>query len=290
MQGRYTSWSKSMLSFPFLFQWPYFPPSRVFNENTRYINPLSGKHLLGQGCRPQFHPLEDKGVAPPGLFPCSSGRTVPHAPDGILLFPKTGRESVQTSISQDQHYASRITRFIHLFGLSSRLVVPLYKQHQHSSLAQGRRSVSLGNRRLGKYRVNHTSKLPAKLQHVRHDLLTQLSHTKSQRMSRPTWQRFSLHLWLYELTLLPRGSCRFSSPFPARPLSPLQRRWPNTVVNFSLHPRTLNIHHPSLLFAPRLAPSPPGTSPGASSGVPTCPNVLVAVQAGYSPLRHTPCA
>ncbi|KAK3813587.1 MAG: hypothetical protein J3R72DRAFT_462418, partial [Linnemannia gamsii] len=34
-----------------------------------------------------------------------------------------------------------------------------------------------------KYWVNHRPKLPAKLQHARDDLLTQLFHTKSRRMS-----------------------------------------------------------------------------------------------------------
>ncbi|KAK3815819.1 MAG: hypothetical protein J3R72DRAFT_461408, partial [Linnemannia gamsii] len=34
-----------------------------------------------------------------------------------------------------------------------------------------------------KYRVNHRPKLPTKLQHAREDLLTQLTHTKSRRMS-----------------------------------------------------------------------------------------------------------
>ncbi|KAK3812341.1 MAG: hypothetical protein J3R72DRAFT_530167 [Linnemannia gamsii] len=91
--------------------------------------------------------------------------------------------SVQAPISQDQHYTSRIARLIYLLGHSSRLVVSATNNSSTPLLPRIGDLFSLETDGQEKYRVNHRPKQPAKLQHARDDLLTQLTHTKSRRMS-----------------------------------------------------------------------------------------------------------
>ncbi|KAK3805443.1 MAG: hypothetical protein J3R72DRAFT_530015 [Linnemannia gamsii] len=173
-------------------------------------------------------------------------------------FSKTGHGSVQAPISQDQHYTSRIARLIYLLGHSSRLVVPCYHNSSTPLLPRIGDLFSLETDGQEKYRVNHRPKLPAKLQHARDDLLTQLTHTKSRRMSQT---------YLMAVQSPPVGTS--GDLLAKRILSIVLLVSGKTIVTFStattkhlrqflLHPRTLNLHRLRRLFALRSAPSPPG--------------------------------